>query len=541
MKYLLVRLLILLIIPQLCLSEEGDSESKEEKEAEEDDIAQNYIYLPLGEEADPVIDYRAKDGDNPEEPNFIFGPNNGPRVVEFYAPWCPHCQHFRDHYIDFGEQLQKLALQQPEKVDVKIYAVSCSVYRPLCKTFGIDAYPGLRLFKAGATNATGEAKYWQLHPFDVLKDLGLQTAELNLELPSVSRKRKDKSKLGSGMDAINVRTKQNVFNDAWLSLDFALKNGVFMDAGPLKNTTQVRLKEWLNLLHAALPPSWQIQNLVKALLDNFSNIIQSESKLEAVLRSYPPPQKKWSPSCTHGDPVAGYTCGLWELFHLVTIGVVEYNLMIATDDGELVIHTEDAAVKIRNFVESFFGCEVCRVNFVGAFEQCSLDRCHRLSHASYKDTEWIQLPVWLWETHNAVNVRLLHEKGKRENWEPQQKDEISKQWPSRQSCPKCWDERGGWEDETIYKFLRLEYWTEDELSEKYRNELSLNDNSTDIAYATTHVGSGRLFYLLSLFFFGVGGSAAWYAKRQQRWLSGRHKKTDESSPRNGYNHFGSGV
>ncbi|GKY94250.1 hypothetical protein MPSEU_000390800 [Mayamaea pseudoterrestris] len=551
-KYLL--LLLILCFLQSCVSDEeeivtNDDKSaeaaEEEEEEDNDDVAKNYLYLPLGEEASPVIEYRPKKGDDPKRPNFIFGPNNGPRVVEFYAPWCPHCQHFRDHYVDFGETLQSLALQQPEKVDVKIYAVSCAVYRPLCKTFGIHSYPVIRLFNAGATNATGSAKYFKLHPFQVLSDLGLHTAELNLDAPvSVNRKRRDKSRPDSLADTIHVRTKQNVFEDAWLSLDFALRNGVFMDsAGPLTNTTQTHLKEWLDLLHITMPPSWQIQKLIKALLDNFENIVQSESNLESVLQLHPPPRKKWSPACTHGDPVAGYTCGLWELFHLVTVGVVEYNMMISTDDGELVIHTEDAALKIRNFVESFFGCEVCRVNFITAFDQCSLNRCTRLSHATYSDTEWMQLPVWLWETHNAVNVRLLQEQAQRENWKPQPKDEIEKRWPSRQSCPKCWDEHGGWDDETMYKFLRLEYWPEDELSERYRNELGLNEVPIEKEDIVSSIGGRKSSpFILASLFFAVGGGAGWYARRQKRWLSGRHKKTDESFSHNGYNnHYDSAV
>lgn len=529
-------LLILLSLCRQCTSEEEKSSSKDEKDSQDDGVSRHYLYLPLGSDAEPVIDYRPTPDEDADEPDFIFGLNNGPRVVEFYAPWCPHCQHFREHYIEFAEQLQKLAQQQPEKADVKIYAVSCSAYRPLCQKFGITSYPGLRLFKAGATNATGIAKYWQLHPFDVMKDLGLLTAELNLELPAIKKKRKSlETNKNVGVDsASGVRTKQNVFDDAWLSLDYALKNGVFMnDSGPLNNETQTRLKDWIHLLHSALPPSWTLQKMIKALMDNFSDIVQSEQELIRVLRQYPPPRKKWSQSCTHGDPVAGYTCGLWELFHLVTVGAVEYNSMISNDDGGLVIHTEEAALKIRNFVESFFGCEVCRINFVNAFDRCSFNRCTRLSHESYSDTEWIQLPVWLWETHNAVNVRLLHEKGQRENWEPQLKDEQERRWPSRKACPKCWDESGGWDDETIYKYLRLEYWPEDDLADKYRTELLLNEiqvDETKIEPGGSHAFSPIWILLL---FFCVGGSAGWYAKRHQRWLSGRHKKTDESYPANG--------
>lgn len=45
-------------------------------------------YLYHIEEADGIIhDY--DDTSNPT-PDFLYGLHQGPRVVEFYAPWCPH-------------------------------------------------------------------------------------------------------------------------------------------------------------------------------------------------------------------------------------------------------------------------------------------------------------------------------------------------------------------------------------------------------------------------------------------------------------------
>jgi thiol-disulfide isomerase/thioredoxin len=456
MRY--IRLLSLIVLLPVAYAE-APAESADGDDSEEDDEARNYLYLPLGADANPVIEYQPKEGENAERPDFLYDANNGPRVVEFYAPWCPHCQIFRNHYITFGDQLQKLALQQKEKVDVKIYAISCSVHKSVCLDFGVETYPGLRIFAAGATNATAAVNYWELHAFDALKTLGLQTSALNLELPKPSERSFRMSRPTAPVTNVTVRTKQNIYDDAWLAFDFAMKNGVFTNGlGPLNNQTQTHLRDWLDLMHFALPPSWQLQNLVKALQDNFADIVQSDTNLTKVLRSFPPPKKKWSSSCTHGDPLAGYTCGLWELFHLISVGVVEYNLMIANDDGTMVIQTEVAATRLRNFIGSFFGCEECRSNFLMAFDTCALNRCSRLSHEAYTDLEWIQLPIWLWETHNAVNVRLLHEKAKRESWEPKPEVVLSKQWPTREVCPKCWDKNGGWDDQTIYKFLRIEYW-----------------------------------------------------------------------------------
>lgn len=135
--------------------------------------------------------------------------------------------------------------------------------------------------------------------------------------------------------------------------------------------------------------------------------------------------------------------------------------MIATDDSveELAQRTDQAALTIRNFIENFFGCEVCRLNFVQAYDSCSHDRCHRLKPESTSLEDWAQLPVWLWESHNSVNVRLLREKYERDDMGvPTHEDEINKMWPLRKDCPRCWDINGGFNDVTIYKYLRTEYW-----------------------------------------------------------------------------------
>jgi len=355
--------------------------------------------------------------------------------------------------------------------DVSVHAVSCQVHRPLCHDFGVHSFPKVMLFAAGATNITKEVPYFQLHPFEVLNNLGLHTDSLNLgeELQtdfSLSDKDKKKSLKGGlsdhGSDVSRYkRTKVNVFDDAYLSLVFAFKNGVFTSNGPLQgNATINALHDWLDLLLMALPPTWSVQKLIKALRHDFDKIIQSEQNLVEIVDKFPPPTSQWSESCKKGEAAMGYTCGLWSLFHIITVGVVEWNLMISTDDNhELVESTEKAATTIRNFVANFFGCEVCRLNFVSAFDACAHDRCHRLKPDSRDLNDWAQLPVWLFETHNSVNVRLLKEKYEREELgTPSHEDEINKMWPLREDCPACWEEGGGWNDMTIYKFLRTEYW-----------------------------------------------------------------------------------
>lgn len=61
----------------------------EQKKAEQFATPESgYLYLGTTD-ADPVIDYNGNNGAT-GRPDFLYSPDAGPRVVEFYAPWCPH-------------------------------------------------------------------------------------------------------------------------------------------------------------------------------------------------------------------------------------------------------------------------------------------------------------------------------------------------------------------------------------------------------------------------------------------------------------------
>jgi thiol-disulfide isomerase/thioredoxin len=280
--------LLLTLAP--CLSEAAEI-------ADKDDEA-NYLYS--GEDASPIIDYHAKmGGEDPDRPDFLFSPNNGPRVVEFYAPWCPHCKHFRNHYVSIAQQITKLAEETGQHVDV--YAVSCTVHKPICKAFGIKGYPKIYLFEKGAhTNQTGEVNYWEMHPFKLLNALGMQAGDLQLQVEPVPTKEGRDVKEKKAVETTAVkRTKRQIYDDAYLSFHFSLQQGIFMTDSALTNTTKDAFHDWLELLRVALPPTWAIHDLIKALLKDFEKVSLSEDNLVAVIDQYPPKSTKWTVGCSY--------------------------------------------------------------------------------------------------------------------------------------------------------------------------------------------------------------------------------------------------
>lgn len=52
-------------------------------------------------------------------------------VVEFFAPWCGHCQAFKPKYIEVADRLQGWALV------VQIVALDCVAYGDACNSYNV--------------------------------------------------------------------------------------------------------------------------------------------------------------------------------------------------------------------------------------------------------------------------------------------------------------------------------------------------------------------------------------------------------------------
>jgi thiol-disulfide isomerase/thioredoxin len=455
-------LLFLILVPAVVPDDQDVPDNQDELEEEEP----QYLYE---RNAGVIIEYMPSPSTgDPERPDFLYSRFNGPRIVEFYAPWCPHCQDFRNHFVQFAAQMTRAA-HSVGVDDLEVHAISCEVHREICKTWEIVGFPQLRLFRAGNANYTGTAQYYKINPNKVMRTLGINVEVGNKPQwrPSLDEKTaqktadEKKANLRKRTPPAYKRTQEDLYKDAHLSFHFALRNGIYMVNGPLSIKARNAFEDWLNLLHRVFPTASDMNLLVSALLDDLENVVLGEERMLEVVSKFPAPSQRWTEACRHGRPGAGYTCGLWELFHVITIAVTEWN-QLSLEDMSLAIGVEDVAVTIRNYVENFFGCEVCRENFLAGFDSCAHNRCQRLNNNGTSMAEWKELPMWLFETHNSVNVRLLKEKAEREEWPtPTAQDKIDKQWPARVACPRCWR---GWRGDgglvysTVFEHLKLEYW-----------------------------------------------------------------------------------
>lgn len=328
------------------------------------------------------------------------------------------------------------------------------------------------------------------------------------------------------------RTRDELKSDIHLSLDFALRDGVFTSDNPISDKAADALKAWLKLIQKTLPDAWEVHSLIEELLRDFNYIIKHEGYLTRVLDQHPPESVSWSEACSHGIPDEGYTCGLWEMFHAMTVGVVNFNMMAPEQRR---ISTEDAAITLRNYIENFLGCIGCRNNFIASFDSCAFDRCTRLEKevigiAQNKQKAWAELPLWLFEVHNDVNVRLVKEKAEREGRTASKKEEMAALWPMKEECLPCYNNDAKqknvtWDYKNLYNWLQLEYGQLDSSSGALRKEIH------DLTIQTQRK-LGKKDRRIKLSFGSIFGGVCFVVysciKVRRRLVTGRHKKIEDN-------------
>jgi len=505
-------------------------------------------YLYADKDATPVIEFLKPDKIKSESdvqyklrirhPNFLEGKGNGPRFVEFYAPWCPHCQHFKPTYIDVARKITDVAS------NVKFYAVACTTHYDICKDRGVKGYPTIKYFSEGNSTGTLVVRS-QVNVKDLMKNYITAKIDSNTDTDKVMKKDSKiipKPYHGSQIDK-TVKThaltnaNANIYHDATSSFIYALHNSIFMTSKTLSNSEADAFETWIRLLSKTLPYTMSdTKNTILLLLDDITGIVQNENIMLDILKERISSQRDkktsnyendvpdiasegWTAACAHSVPASGYTCGLWELFHIMTIGLVEENYKLSKP-----ISTMHAAESLNKYVEHFFACEECRTNFMDMYDSCSFDRCNRLNWNETKngDIHWKQLPLWLWEVHNDVNMRLMTEEKIRLGLpEPTFKEQQAVVWPSKNDCQVCWNDDGTWQENEVYFYLYQHYWPTDARTVAY-----VSQKNTDQILITSKNSLSRYLLLciaMSLF-------ALWLTVRTRKWqkyLTGYHKKADD--------------
>jgi hypothetical protein len=217
-----------------------------------------------------------------------------------------------------------LEIANKNNLDLGVYAVSCVPHKPICRKNNVSGYPRVKVFLDGETEGI-DIPHSNVHPFLVLKAIGVNGAdhleemqEDEYEGPAGTKSDSAAALLGSGSAFWIPRTKAEIYDDAYLSFDFAMRQSIFVGQGGLSKKGKRAFVNWIGLLEEVLPPTWRLQSMVAEINKNIKSVMRGEDKLLEIVNKYPPRKKTWSKSCSRGQPGMGYTCGLWQLFHIMT-------------------------------------------------------------------------------------------------------------------------------------------------------------------------------------------------------------------------------
>lgn len=184
-----------------------------------------------------------------------------------------------------------------------------------------------------------------------------------------------------------------------------------------------------------------------------------------------------------GQGRRGYTCGLWTLFHFLTV-------QAASPENHLNAEPLEVLRGIHGFVKHFFGCSHCSQHF-----QEMAQREHIWNVKSNDEAV-----LWLWSAHNQVNKRLAGD-------DTEDPEFPKVQFPDAKLCSPCHrvdssnDNSIQWNRDEVLNYLR-QINTHANVSRYGMNGESIRDNfprtqahsSASTAFSEMDVRMGMLLY-----------------------------------------------
>jgi len=440
-------------------------------------------------------------------PYFLTKKIFNPRVVVFYSPWSGGSIDFKPSFIELAKEIKRRqkrvspggvdpaaaggAVEESDGGDngeVEFHAISCSAHTWACHNDNIKTYPTVKAYRS-RSNEGSVLKWFTADVVSVA--LGIELKEDNDaaskgtssngagdgETSSLVTAFEDDEYLdrpnldilGASLDGYK-RTKSDLYDDAALSFMHALRLDIYSsEEAELSKEQKSAFVEWVDLLYWTLPPTWKLHTLILDLrtnidmaLSNRANLVRfAEQHSDVVLEG----RTRWTKSCSHGRESEGYACGMWALLHICSLGVAErHKAVLGGMERATAAH---AALTVRNYIQHFFRyvCgHQCQSDFMVMYDKCGFHHCKRFKQITKKNTKpkeesWKEFALWLHEVHNDVTLRLISAEaalhGRRKLTFEEQEAAI---WPSTHACRLCYDEKGKWNRDNVFNYLRTEYW-----------------------------------------------------------------------------------
>lgn len=356
-------------------------------------------------------------------------------IVEFYAHWCPACRNYKPQFERIARLFNGQNAIHPGIVYMAKVDCALKVNTALCERFNIGHYPTL-LWGPPSKFAWNAAKSDVHTGWEVIENA--RKAELLLQYIN--------DKIGKAYTLEDaVSTENQLMQGDELDLrQVAISNYDIEEATAkamdiilveklLNQKTRPSFIQFLQVL-VVHHPSRNCRKGTAELLMNLEDFWpslpkQGNGELQSVDSEFGIqkldykvleqfhicgehiPRGYWMFCRGSRNDTRGYSCGLWLLFHALSVRVEDRlaSSMLRT---------------ICNFVTDFFNCKECRDHFL---EFCS--------SAKAKVSSRREFVLWLWDVHNEVNERVGLEETASDTADPKF-HKIA--WPPVHLCKLCW-------------------------------------------------------------------------------------------------------
>lgn len=219
-------------------------------------------------------------------------------------------------------------------------------------------------------------------------------------------------------------------------LEAALSYSLFHEIG-MKSTitsdSMVALKKYLRVVSKHFPFVTNADQFVRELselVEDKSTLSGKEFRRLAQKRyvDYQPFSRKYVGCKGSTDNYRHYPCGMWMMFHTMTVRAYVNQEQIPSEGNEVL-------AAMTGYVKNFFGCTNCADHFV------------EMSKTIQGNVTTLRESVlWLWKAHNSVNNRLAGDLSEDPSFP-------KVQFPEAVMCPQCRFGNGSFNENTVLNYL----------------------------------------------------------------------------------------
>ncbi|KAH6763081.1 quiescin-sulfhydryl oxidase 1 [Perilla frutescens var. hirtella] len=368
-------------------------------------------------------------------------------IVEFFAHWCPACRNYKPHYERVAKLFNSADAVHPGIIVMIKVDCALQINVDLCDKFSVGLYPMLLW---GPPSKFLSRKWEPKQDTSEIRSIeDGRTADrllnwINEQINSsyaLDDKKYEDEHLHPRPNALDpVQKIEHAIHD--IEESTAIAFDIILRHKMISSKTRASLVTFFQLL-VVHHPSRRCRKGISEILVDFSADKKEIDEISSLRNDHicgkEVPHGHWIYCLGSNNETRGFSCGLWVLFH---------SLSVRVDDGDS--HT--AFTTICDFIHNFFPCEECRQHF---------DSMCSSVHNSFKKAR--DFALWLWNAHNRVNERLMKEEASLGTADPKYPKTI---WPPRQLCPTCYTKERGkdegnhqtrWDYDEVYRFLHGYY------------------------------------------------------------------------------------